>query len=400
MSWTFRLADRRVFLLESRLERESRPISEADEKQFRDWAERYERAVRANGFDALFAIGREISGSLGLEWMEKITGGMGPVCLDIETEAVLPAPARAFLDVPWELMTDARGFLALDAARPFCVQRRLGRQATPVAAKHKDLFLMFMAASPRDVKPVLNYEAEEARILSATEGLPLALTVEESGCLTFLRNRLSAEGPFEVVHLTCHGTIEKDGPKLMLESPEGDLALASAEALVSAFGQDKPGLMVLSACRTAEHGAQSASLAVSILRSGVPAVLGWDGSVYDVDANIFAGKFYDELARYQTPAFAAAKARQHLLKTHLDDPTQKPAATGTSPGFTSMPRAARRSAGATAYPARTIAVRPIAPFWTRSAAACRSPGRWLLSAGGARRRTFCEPSASVGIRAC
>jgi hypothetical protein len=213
MSWTFRLADRRVFLLEDRLERESRPIAEADELQFRAWAERYERAVRANGLDALLAIGREISGWLGPAWMDRLTGGAGPICLDIETEASPAAPARAFLDVPWELMTDASSFLALDPARTFCVQRRLGRQATPVAAKHKELFAMFMAASPRDVQPVLDYEAEEAGILAATEGLPLALTVEESGCLAFLRNRpCRSRSPISSMHSSPRSVIPGSSP--------------------------------------------------------------------------------------------------------------------------------------------------------------------------------------------
>ncbi len=58
---------------------------------------------------------------------------------------------------------------------------------------------MFMAASPRNVTPVLAYEHEEAGILAATAGLPLALVVEESGCLDFFGERLRQEGGFDVI---------------------------------------------------------------------------------------------------------------------------------------------------------------------------------------------------------
>ena len=40
-----------------------------------------------------------------------------------------------------------------------------------------------MAAAPEGVEPVLDFEAEEAQILKITEGLPLRLRVEDSGCV-------------------------------------------------------------------------------------------------------------------------------------------------------------------------------------------------------------------------
>ncbi|MEJ2117972.1 MAG: CHAT domain-containing protein, partial [Alphaproteobacteria bacterium] len=183
----------------------------------------------------------------------------------------------------------------------------------------KDLAVMFMAAAPRNVEPVLDFEGEEAGILAATDNLPLALTVEESGSADFLKNRLADDGPFEVMHLTCHGEIGKDGPVLALDDEGGDLAFTSAGTLAATLGSEKPGLLFLSACRTAENDGPTAPFAIQLMRAGVPAVLGWDGSVRDIDASAFARETYAELARHERPVFAVASARQRLLAQHRAD---------------------------------------------------------------------------------
>jgi hypothetical protein len=53
-------------------------------------------------------------------------------------------------------------------------------------AENRALQVLFMATSPLNISPVLDFEAEEARILEATARQPLALTVQESGCLSEL----------------------------------------------------------------------------------------------------------------------------------------------------------------------------------------------------------------------
>ncbi len=128
---------------------------------------------------------------------------------------------------------------------------------------------------------------------------------------------------FDVVHLSCHGENDKDGPRLLLEDAEGNEAPASAAALAAAFGETKPALVFLSACQTAQHRAGAAALARELLRAGVPAVMGWDGSVRDIDATEFATRLYKELAGRQRPAYAAAMARQQLLEKHVAEPERK-----------------------------------------------------------------------------
>ena len=277
-----------------------RTYTDADGKRFRDWARRYDGAAKANNDDELLKIGQEIFAWLdadGHGWGGKLLGGAGEIGLDIAASADPDEAERAFLKIPWETLARDGVFLAENALRPFCIQRRLGEVKAPASPKHQDLAAMFMAAATRNVEPVLDFEAEETGILKATDNLPLLLTVEESGCAAFLHDRLAAEGPFEIVHLTCHGNIaDKDYPDhdlskgdayLALEDEEGNLAPTTAPALAAALGPDLPHLVFLNACRTAQQEKQSVPLALSLMRAGLPAVLGWDGSVYDVPPIIY-----------------------------------------------------------------------------------------------------------------
>ena len=87
-----------------------------------------------------------------------------------------------------------------------------------------------------------------------------------------------------------------------------------------------PRLLFLSACHTAE-GVESGdgtgivdSLALALLRAGMPAVLGWDGPVSDVEATEFAAKLYRQLSRKANLQAALAEARFALLNRPAADP--------------------------------------------------------------------------------
>jgi CHAT domain-containing protein len=172
----------------------------------------------------------------------------------------------------------------------------MGAPRTPFKPLHEDFGLIFMAASPEGVGE-LNFEAEEATIIQATNPRSVRVVVEESGCLEFLRERTLQEGPIEALHLSCHGDVAASGAFLALESPEGLLEPITAAKLVGSLGEHKPPLVFLSACRTAEHVDAATPLTEDLIRAGVPNVLGWDGSVYDSDAIGFARTFYAEVSR-------------------------------------------------------------------------------------------------------
>jgi hypothetical protein len=111
MTCTFHLADRHLLLLVDGVETQSRAIDVPAIPVFKDWAARYERCLRDDkrgrsvSLDALLAIGREIAAWLDqTRWMASLTGGSGSLCLDIAVDESNTDAARAFLDVPWELI--------------------------------------------------------------------------------------------------------------------------------------------------------------------------------------------------------------------------------------------------------------------------------------------------------
>ena len=295
------------------------------------WAERYGRIVRTGDPSPLLALGLEIFAWLDQGgWASGWARGTGDRVLEVAVEDPGTEAAAALLDLPWETLAREGGFLAADPGQTLVVFRSIGRpaDAAPAQPAYRDLEVMFMAAAPRGQRE-LGYEAEEAAILDATAHLPMQLFVEESGCADFLKDRLAQDGPFEAVHLSCHGDIlEGTGPVLALETPEGDLAPVTPGQLAGSLGERKAPLVFLSACRTAEGGERRDAdgkpeavepFARALVRAGVANVLGWDGSVYDLDATRFARAFYGELAERATVPYAAAVARREVLRAHHDD---------------------------------------------------------------------------------
>ncbi|UWQ13085.1 tetratricopeptide repeat protein [Aliiroseovarius sp. M344] len=321
----------------------------------RDWSERYSRAVQFRTDEALLEIGREMfawldQGGVLADWM--LTD---PRELVIQTSSQDSADLTdALLAAPWELLADQNGFLALDM-RLFSVVRQAHGAVEPQMPDHKDIALLFMAASPRGQNS-LDHEGEEAMILQATrpklgQAAPVHLQVEESGSLEFLAEAARLEGPFEALHLSCHGNIlsqenASPQPVIFLETDEGEADPVTVDRLKTKLGQMPP-LLFLSACRTAERGEgrgrplpegfrrdvisdstvrrdtdspdseASPDLADPFARqiSGFTAnVLGWDGSVYDSEAALFAETFYQEVSKGDTAPIAAAKARRTLLR--------------------------------------------------------------------------------------
>ncbi len=92
--------------------------------------------------------------------------------------------------LPWEVLHDGSSFLVQRVPAIVPVRwmsdstvKKLTIDGEP---ENRALQVLFMATSPLNISPVLDFEAEEARILEAIARQPLALTVEESGCLSFI----------------------------------------------------------------------------------------------------------------------------------------------------------------------------------------------------------------------
>ncbi|GAA0453770.1 hypothetical protein Aca07nite_66260 [Actinoplanes capillaceus] len=325
-----------------------RALDAADVELLQGVAARYVEAVHARSDDAVFVgLGRELFAwldgggeMLSVRW-ERATA---PLVFEVRAPQSPSAAGWAVLRAPWEVLADQGGFLAADGLRRFEVVRRLG---TPAAAPPLDDFrlgLMFMASAPRG-QHELDFEAEESAILAAVGDTRIDLVVEDTGDPEQLGLRWADLGGLPVLHLSCHGVnnwqATPDGPRvpvLMMENEVGDGQAVTAADLIRRLSA-MPRLMFVSACLTAtaadadghlpggpdhrspgapdnrgtDPGEVAHSLSTGLVRAGVPAVIGWDGSVIDGAATLFAQHLYEQLGLRQELAAAVGDARRKLM---------------------------------------------------------------------------------------
>ncbi|MDB9486812.1 CHAT domain-containing protein [Dolichospermum circinale CS-537/01] len=149
------------------------------------------------------------------------------------------AAAKRLAHLPWEVLHDGKTFLVQRSIIPVRwvssdSVKTLSVEKTP---ENRALQVLFMATSPQGVEPVLDYEAEEARILEDTGRQPLALTVEESGCLSELGYLVNDYGQdyFDIFHITGHATISDGKSQFITETETGEAYYASADDIATAL---------------------------------------------------------------------------------------------------------------------------------------------------------------------
>jgi tetratricopeptide (TPR) repeat protein len=237
------------------------------------------------------------------------------------------AAAEKLAHLPWEVLHDGNSFLIerLPAVVPVRwvssdAVKKLSLVAEP---ENRALQVLFMATSPLGVEPVLDFEAEEGRILEATARYQIDLKVEESGCLSelgYLANYYG-EGYFDVLHLTGHATFADGQPRFVTETETGEAYLASATDIAKELQFRLPKLIFLSGCRTGQAGKSGAvpSMAEELLKSGAKAVLGWGQNVLDSDAKEAAAPLYQQLSAGKQLTEAVACTYQVLIKNQARD---------------------------------------------------------------------------------
>jgi tetratricopeptide (TPR) repeat protein len=225
--------------------------------------------------------------------------------------------------LPWETLHDGEQFI-VERVNPVVVPIRWVDR--PVQDWHdiqqRSLRILFMATSPDNVEPSLDFEQEEAQILVATRDIPLDLRVEESGCIAELSKLWGRyREPFDVFHLTGHASIKDEQPFFLTETETGECHIASASEIAAALRFRMPQLVFLSGCRTGEalsNGAVS-SLAESLIEQGCRAVLGWGRPIADIIATQAAAYLYSKLAAGYQLAEALANTYQHLREAKVED---------------------------------------------------------------------------------
>ncbi|WNZ28063.1 CHAT domain-containing protein (plasmid) [Leptolyngbya sp. NK1-12] len=234
------------------------------------------------------------------------------------------AASQGLAYLPWEVLHDGKQFLVqrLPAIIPVRWVPDRPRLTVDNQPANRALNVVFMATAPRGIEPELDYEAEESRILAATQRRPLCLTVEESGCLEELGYLIEDLGreDFDVIHLTGHATIQDNTPCFITETPYGDAHYSTAEDIARELQFQTPKLIFLSGCRTG-YSSQGTipSMAEALLKSGATAVLGWGERVLDTDATAAAATLYQGLSAGKAVTEALAETYQELLRIKARD---------------------------------------------------------------------------------
>ncbi|GAA3848820.1 hypothetical protein GCM10022243_13560 [Saccharothrix violaceirubra] len=323
-----------------------RALESTDTEFLEQLTAQYVRAVHANSDSVLLELGRKLFSWLDGQqgqlrtWLERATA---PEVLEVRGPQWPSHTAWAVLRAPFELLAWPDGsFLAGEGLTRFCVARRLGSPLQPATPDGFRLGLAFMASSPMG-QHELDFEAEETAILDAVGDARVDLLVEDTGDPEQLGERLSDAG-LPVVHLSCHGLNAWPGkggePVLLMEDSTGGPRPTTASELVGHLPKDTR-LVFVSACLTATGADDSTrlpagterkggpgpggrpellahSLSTSLVSAGVPAVIGWDGSVNDRAATKFAEHLYRALTNRTDLAVAVGDARRALLDS--DDP--------------------------------------------------------------------------------
>ncbi len=322
------------------------------------FAERYRLLLgQSHNPGALLKLGSEL-----FDWLDGdrrdfsalINRASAPLIFEIEVPNGLSKAEWALVNAPFELLADDEGFLAEDARLQFCPLRRIGKPSAPTPLDDRRLGLAFMASAPRGQRE-LDYEAEESAILQAVGDRAIDLLVEESGDPNVLGPRLRDAEDLQALHLSCHGLNNwrdpnqpdaKPQPVLAMEDEVGNTRMTTSADLHGRISNAGLRLVFLSACLSAAsadaevpsrgdgregvstgrgrgraRGDQIAhSFATSLVSSGMPAVLGWDGSVADVAATAFATTLYERLNARDDLAVAVGQARRALLRRDHQSP--------------------------------------------------------------------------------
>lgn len=223
--------------------------------------------------------------------------------------------------LPWELMVAGGGFVSVGTSGVVSPVRRVSGRRQTRAPQNRPLRVLFMATSPLDVIPELDFELEEGAILSAAAAQGIELVVEESGSLEGLRLLRDSfgDGYFDVIHLTGHAGIVDGQPVFVTENELGQRQDATAGDIAAALGGRFAPMVFVSGCSTGGPVAEGAipSLAEALVEAGAPTVMGWALPVGDHAATVLAAELYRVLATGGgiDAAVLAARTRLHEAKS-------------------------------------------------------------------------------------
>jgi hypothetical protein len=263
---------------------------------------------------------------------------------DRELEVVLRSVDPGLLGLPWELMRDGVGPVALGTggiSRSLPVADGTGTLEVP-GGRLRVLMVISRPGGTSDV----GYQMVARPLLERLDAVrgEVDLTVLRPPTFDALRKTVTqaaeAGEPFRVVHFDGHGVMPSraagstaDGHTAVVAgSGEGGLAFelpgwgshyVRASRVAAAMADGRVPVVVLNACQSGAMGKElEASVATALLKSGCAAVVAMAYSVYAVAAAEFMAAFYESLFVGDSVGEAVTAGRRRLFR-HDGRPSPK-----------------------------------------------------------------------------
>lgn len=252
---------------------------------------------------------------------------------DEQTPVRLMVTGEAHQHLPWELLYHQHPELGFVARHPWCLvarrQRGDGRRTPQATAR--PLRLLLCIASPEDLDPErsrLDFEREEELLFTAldepwSQG-DLDIDMAEDGRFSTLYERLQRHR-YHAVILSMHGAPARNRHHteewglLFEDERTGRGACMAGSDLAAQFERlprgHRPGLLVLSACRSAraeESAASLSSVAMKLHERGFERVLGMRLAILDGAAATFSAEIFRHLALGEAVGRAVTLARDSV----------------------------------------------------------------------------------------
>jgi tetratricopeptide (TPR) repeat protein len=287
-------------------------------------------------------------------WGDEVFGsvfGVGPArdvyqrARDKGLEVVFRSAEPGLLGLPWELMRDGTGPVALGAggiSRSLPVAGGAGTLEVPGGR----LRVLMVISRPADTADV-GYQMVARPLLQRLDAVrgEVDLSVLRPPTFEALRQavRQAADdgGPFHMVHFDGHGVMPglsagggaaAGRPAMMTGPGEGVLAFerpgggsdhVGASKVAAVLAEGRVPVVVLNACQSGAVGKElEASIATALLKAGCAAVVAMAYSVYAVAAAEFMAAFYEELFAGASVGQAVGAGRRRLFE-HDGRPSPK-----------------------------------------------------------------------------
>ena len=206
--------------------------------------------------------------------------------------------------IPWELLHDGERFLAVSGLTPMVRYVKLGRPLGSLEAQ-TPLRLLVAIASPKDQaqldvakeRHVIEKALQKSHDLIETVFLPEASFRKLS---RELLTALAQHRPYHILHFIGHGRYNAGEGELVFEREETRTSdYVDGQTLGNVLNRHRYlRLVVLNACEGAEVGTKDpfSSIALSLLKAGVPAVVAMQFPISDQAAIQFSDEFYHSLS--------------------------------------------------------------------------------------------------------